>query len=121
MHAALGVPELLDLILTSLADPKAKHVLNCALVSKDWANTALNILWRAPQRETPWILWNEVVTVLSEIIKAEINVFSHSLAVISKPQSDHLIYSVHYVQLIFLVPSDTAHLFDPSRSNSSKR
>jgi hypothetical protein len=43
MHASLRVPELLELILTSFSDPKAKDPLNCALVSRYWADIAIPI------------------------------------------------------------------------------
>jgi hypothetical protein len=75
MHAAaLRVPELLELILTSFSDPKAKDLLNCALVSRYWADIAIPILWKAPQLEEPWIDSRRIVATLGSIVESELNV-----------------------------------------------
>jgi hypothetical protein len=81
MHRALGVPELLQLVLASFSDPKACDLLNCALVSKAWEGVATEVLWRAPQREIPWIRWYEVVEVISEIVKSELEARLHLLSI----------------------------------------
>ena len=72
MHRALCIPELLELTFQSFDNPKAKDVLICALVSKDWSDVALRVLWRCPHLKVPWIGFFEFAyKVLSDIVSSQ--------------------------------------------------
>jgi hypothetical protein len=47
MHQVLDTPELLQMIMSHFEQPvKPKDVLGCALVARNWAWIALELLWR---------------------------------------------------------------------------
>jgi hypothetical protein len=74
MHAALGIPELLDLIFESFSEPEASDLLKCALVSKSWSNATIRILWRGTQCEAPRVAWYDIIKSISRMVRSELAV-----------------------------------------------